>query len=296
MAVKNIIVLLLVCFAIPAAADPLVRDGEFTLSKAEVEYALAASPPQIRESAMVDEASRYEFISTLLVSKRVLAMLEALQVEDDPVTFHEFLFRRLEVAREFDRQLFQNQLVLPDFKALAKERYKISKNEIAPVPEIREASHILLLCTEDCEGEKETETVASLQALKERILEGESFSDLAVEYSQDPGSKTRGGRLSNGIARNAENVDQSFRDALFELDKAGDISDVVRSRFGFHILKLESITPPRERSFDEVRAALEAEIEKRFRQDAYRDHLLTLAPGDHLEIDFDAFDELVNSM
>jgi peptidyl-prolyl cis-trans isomerase C len=296
MAVKNIIVLLLVCFAIPAAADPLVRDGEFTLSKAEVEYALAASPPQIRESAMVDEASRYEFISTLLVSKRVLAMLEALQVEDDPVTFHEFLFRRLEVARELDRQLFQNQLVLPDFEALALERYKISKNEIAPVPEIRESSHILLLCTEDCEGEKETETVASLQALTERILEGESFSDLAVEYSQDPGSKSRGGRLSNGIARNAENVDQSFRDALFELKEVGDISDVVRSRFGFHILKLESVTPSRERSFDEVKPALVAEIEKRFRQDAYRDYLLALAPSDGLEIDFDAFDELVESM
>jgi len=223
-------------------------------------------------------------------------MLEALQVEDDPVTFHEFLFRRLEVARELDKQLFQNQLVLPDFEALALERYKISKNEIAPVPEIREASHILLLCTEDCEGETETETVASLQALKDRILEGESFSDLAVEYSQDPGSKIRGGRLSNGIARNAENVDQSFRDALFELDEVGDISDVVRSRFGFHLLKLESVTPSRERGFDEVRLALVAEIEKRFRQDAYREHLLTLAPENGLEIDFDAFDDLVKSM
>ena len=293
---KNIVVLLLFCIPSWSVADLLVRDGEFTLSKAEVEYALAASPPQIRESAMENEASRYEFFSTLLVSKKVLARLEALQIDDDPATYYEFLFRRLEVARELDRQLFQNQLVLPDFATLAAERYKISKNEIAPVPEIREASHILLLCTEDCDDETEAETVTRLQALKDRILEGESFSNLAVEFSQDPGSKTRGGRLSNGIARNAENVDQSFRDALFELDKAGDISDVVRSRFGFHILKLESITPPRERSFDEVRAALEAEIEKRFRQDAYRDHLLTLAPGDDLEIDFDAFDELVNSM
>jgi peptidyl-prolyl cis-trans isomerase C len=294
--VKNIIVLLFICLALPGKADVLVRDGEFTLSKAEVEYALAASPPQIRESAKVDEASRYEFFSTLLVSKKVLARLEAVQFEEDPATYHEFLFRRLEVARELDRQLFQNQLVLPDFKALAAERYKISKNEIAPVPEVREASHILLLCTEDCEGETETETVASLQVLKDRILEGESFSDLAVEFSQDPGSKTRGGRLSNGIARNAENVDLSFRDALFNLDQPGDISDVLRSRFGFHILKLESVTPSRERSFDEVRVALEAEIEKRFRQDAYREHLLTLAPSDGLEIDFDAFDELVKSM
>ena len=293
---KTYIVLLLLCFAIPATADLLVRDGEFTLSTAEVEYALAASPPQIRASVMENEASRYEFFSTLLVSKKVLAVLEALQVEEDSATYHEFLFRRLEAARELDRQLFQNQLVLPDFEALAKERYKISKNEIAPVPEIRESSHILLLCTEDCEGETEAETVARIQSFKDRILEGESFSDLAVEFSQDPGSKTRGGRLSNGIARNAENVDLSFRDALFALDQPGDISDIVRSRFGFHILKLESVTPSRERSFDEIRPALVAEIEKRFRQDAYREHLLTLAPADGLEIDFDAFDELVNSI
>ena len=293
---KNIAVLLLLSGVTFAAADPMVRDGEFTLSRAEIEYALEGSPPQISESAKVDEASRYEFFASLLVSKKILAMLEALEVDDDPKTYHQFLFRRLEAARELDRQLFQNQLVLPDFEALALERYKISKNEIAPVPEIREASHLLLLCTDDCEGETEAETVASLQLLSDRIENGESFSDLAVEFSQDPGSKNRGGRLSNGIARNAENVDQSFRDALFELDKVGDISDVVRSRFGFHILKLESVTPSRERSFDEVRPALVAEIEKRFRQDAYRDHLLTLAPADGLEIDFDAFDELVNSM
>ena len=41
---KTYIVLLLLCFAIPATADLLVRDGEFTLSTAEVEYALAAHP------------------------------------------------------------------------------------------------------------------------------------------------------------------------------------------------------------------------------------------------------------
>ena len=84
MAVKNIIILLSICFALPATADLLVRDGEFMLSTAEVEYALAASPPQIRESVMEDEASRYEFFATLLVSKKILAMLEALQVEEGP--------------------------------------------------------------------------------------------------------------------------------------------------------------------------------------------------------------------
>ena len=167
---KNIVLFLLVGAVNLAAANPIVRDGEFTLSREEVEYALAGSPPQIRESAKVDEVSRYEFVASLLASKKILAMLEALEVGDDPLTYHQFLFRRLEAARELDRQLFQNRLVLPDFEALALERYEISKDEIAAVPEIREASHILLLCTDKCEGEIEAETIASLQLLRNRFL------------------------------------------------------------------------------------------------------------------------------
>ena len=118
--VKSIFVLVLLCIASWSVADSLVRDGEFTLSRGEVEYALAASPPQIRDSAKTDEASRYEFFVNLLVSKKVLSVMEALEEEDDPTTYYQFLFKRLEAARELDRQLFQNQLELPDFEEIGR--------------------------------------------------------------------------------------------------------------------------------------------------------------------------------
>ena len=70
----------------------------------------------------------------------------------------------------------------------------------------------------------------------------------------------------------------------------------MRSRFGFHILKLESVTPARTRSYEEVKTALKKEIEKRFRQDAYREHLLSLAPKNDLVIDYDAFSDLAGSL
>lgn len=291
---KNIIAVGLLWTLNVAAADIIVSEGDLTLSKGEVAFALEAAPPQVKAGAKADEASRYEFFVNLLVSKKILARLEALDVSEAPATYHQFLFKQMEAARQLDQQLFQNQLVLPDFEALALERYRVSKNEIAPVPEMREASHILLLCTEDCTDE--SEEVEVLYSLKERLLAGESFSDVATEFSQDPGSKNRGGRLSQAIASNAENVDQPVRDALFAIAEVGGISDVVQSRFGFHIVKLESVTPSRTRSFEEVRSALVAEIEKRFRQDAYREHLLALAPKDTIEIDRAAFDALVGSM
>ena len=291
---KNFIALGLLSIMNVAAAETIVSDGDVTLSKGEVAYALAAVPPQVRNSTKTNEASRYEFFVNLLVSKRIMARLEAVDVNEDPDTYYQFYFQQMEMARQLDKQLFQDQLALPDFEALAAERYKVSKNEIALVPELREASHILLLCTEGCA--EETEAVATLEALKERILNGESFANIATEFSQDPGSKTRGGRLSQAVASNAENVDQSVRDALFDIDQIGDISEVVQSRFGYHLLKLESVTLQRERSFEEVRLALVAEIEKRFREDAYQEHILSLAPLDTIEIDGAAFDSLNSSM
>ena len=290
---KNIIAVVLLWTLNVAAADIVLSDGDLTLSKAEVEFALAASPPQIRESVKEDQASRYDFLVNLLVSKKILVRLETLAASDDPATYYQFLFKQLEAARELDKQLFQAQLELPDLEALAQERYKVSIDEIAPVPEMRGASHILLLCTEDCVDKVETDTILELESLRERILAGESFVNIALEFSEDPGSKARGGRLSQSIASNAKSVDPSVREALFALDQVGDISGVVKSRFGFHILKLESVTPSRTQTFEEVRSALVSEIEKRFRQDAYRQHILSLAPQDSIEIDASAFDSIV---
>ena len=73
------------------ATEIIVREGELTLSKAEVEFALAGSPRQIRDSVQSDEASRYEFFVSLLVSKKILAELQALDALEDPIAYHQFL-------------------------------------------------------------------------------------------------------------------------------------------------------------------------------------------------------------
>jgi len=282
MTLKAVIFLFFMALNTVLLAQEAVRADGIAFTVGELRHAYANTPPQIQRAAAADETSRYEFLANLIASKKIKADLDALSPETDGETYYRYVFAMLEAVREFDKKLHAYELELPDFEALAEERYRISKGEIAMVSEVREASHLLLLCGQECdEEEKENE----LEGLRARILDGEPFDELATEFSQDPGSKTRGGRLSRGIEQDAVNVDQTVRDALFGLQSVGDISQVVKSRFGFHIIKLESIIPARERTFEEVKIALIAEVEKRYREDAYREHLLSFAPTEPLVID-----------
>lgn len=71
--------------------------------------------------------------------------------------------------------------------------------------------------------------------LRERVIKGESFSKLASVYSEDPGSRDNGGEL--GFVSRTD-LDPAFAAAAFALKSAGDMSEVIESKFGYHIIQL----------------------------------------------------------
>lgn len=116
--------------------------------------------------------------------------------------------------------------------------------------ERRRASHILIEAgSDDAAARKEAE------ALLARARAGEDFAKLAVQYSDDPGSKGQGGDL--GWATREAFV-QPFAEALFAMTK-GEIRGPVQTQFGYHIIRLDDIEPAHQRSLGEVRAELEAD-------------------------------------
>ncbi len=100
--------------------------------------------------------------------------------------------------------------------------------------EIR-ASHILIRV----QGETDADTAAArttVEDLRTRILAGEDFATLARQYSDDVASGREGGDLGFfGVGR----MVQPFNDAAFALENPGEMSEVVESRFGFHLIRLE---------------------------------------------------------
>jgi peptidyl-prolyl cis-trans isomerase C len=257
------------------------------ITQQELEYVAKALPANMRRQAADDPSAKYEAISATVASKRILRLMNGLSAADDPDLYYEFMFSVLAAAKEVDARRFQKELELPDFAKLAEERYRVSRNEIAVVAERRAISHILLLCSETCDKDQKR---ADLETIRLRALSGESFSDLAAEFSQDPGSVKQGGRLRNPIEEKDDRIDAGFRKGAFSLESSGDISDIVESRFGLHVIKLNEIIPERERTFEEVKQPLIEEVEARFRDDAYRDYILEMGSGDDLLIDRAAVD------
>ena len=86
----------------------------------------------------------------------------------------------------------------------------------------------------------------------------DSFADVAKKNSQDPGSAPGGGDL-DFFARGA--MTKAFEDAAFGLKK-GEVSGVVESEFGYHVIKLTDIKAPKQRSFEELKPEMEADLKK----------------------------------
>ncbi len=140
--------------------------------------------------------------------------------------------------------------------------------------EQRRASHILITAAKDApdvdRAKARTQAEALLAALRKSP---KSFADVARKHSQDPGSASKGGDL-DFFARGA--MVKPFEEAAFALHK-GDISGVVESDFGFHIIQLTEIKAPKAPSFETMRPQLEADLRKQQAQRQFAEQAETFS-------------------
>jgi peptidyl-prolyl cis-trans isomerase C len=118
-------------------------------------------------------------------------------------------------------------------------------------PEQVRASHILIKVPEDADQAKKDESLAAIQALKARIESGEDFAVLAMENSDCP-SKAKGGDLG---FFGREQMVKPFSDAAFAL-QPGRMSDVVETRFGYHLIRVTERQEEQTMPFNDVKEAI----------------------------------------
>jgi peptidyl-prolyl cis-trans isomerase D len=133
--------------------------------------------------------------------------------------------------------------------------------------EQRSVRHLLLTVPPDADDAATQAIEAQLRDIRERILAGEAFAELAQARSQDPGSTGQGGSLGT--------IEQGLMDPVFDSIAfslpVGEISEPVRTRFGYHLIEVTEIIPATTKAFDEVKDELRTEVARQRAESLFYD-------------------------
>jgi peptidyl-prolyl cis-trans isomerase D len=117
------------------------------------------------------------------------------------------------------------------------------------------ARHILIKVKDTAPDEEKKAARAKIEAALKRVKNGEDFAKVATEVSEDS-SKDQGGSL--GVFGEGAMV-KPFEEAAFKLEK-GQISDIVETRFGYHVIKVEDVVPPSKKEVGEVETEIARQL------------------------------------
>lgn len=235
----------ILAFSAPAFADDYVmmkvNDTDVTQSEVNALWAGLFPPGAAPALDSVKPEMRDKILRGVMTEKLLMGEAEKSGIERSPE-----LQKQLEdikkklVVKAFLDQKTADMITDADLK----REYDAMVGSLRDQKEVR-ARHILVAT------EKEAKDV------KAQLASGKSFDDVAKEYSKDPGSAKQGGDLGYFTK---DKMVKEFADAAFGLKK-GEVSDPVKSSFGWHVIKLEDarkVTPP---TFNEAKEGLRAQLQ-----------------------------------
>ena len=153
-----------------------------------------------------------------------------------------------------DQEKIENSIAVSD--AQLRAAYSANMDNFR-MPERVKVRHILVKTVDKSDAEKK-QLLAKAQGLLNQLKGGADFADLAKKNSDDPGSGQQGGDL--GWVVRGQTV-PDFEKAAFSL-KPGELSGVVTTEYGYHIIQVMEKEPARVKPFEEVKAGLATDLKK----------------------------------
>ncbi len=193
------------------------------------------------------EATVAQFIQQFGGEERVGQMLTRMGIERTDLSRS---FKRDMVIREFVQKKVEPSIEVAEEDSRA--FYEQHKESFASVDSVR-ARHIILMARQTDTPEIKEERHKQMMDIRKRAKAGEDFAALARQYSQD-GAASDGGDLGY-FARGM--MVQPFSDAAFALKK-GQISDIVETQFGYHVIQCVDVKPARKTTWEDVRPRVDS--------------------------------------
>jgi peptidyl-prolyl cis-trans isomerase C len=238
------------------ASPVILKSKNIEITEAMLEAALEAIPSEDRAGINAAPKRIAEMLKGMLLNKTLVKEAEQSGLDKSPQVLAEIATARDAIIAKARLKEFEKQLVPPKYENSAREQY-ITQTEKYTIPSDIDSSHILFKT--QCRTEQEALRLAT--ELREKIINGKSFEEAAIELSEDSSVKKNKGNIGT-LPANSLAKDYS---AAAQLLKIGEISKPVVSEFGVHIIRLNKLTVGRKITFDEAKYGIIAEMEAKYK-------------------------------
>ncbi len=243
----------------------------------------------IDEKLMFQEAEKKKIkISKRKIEKGVDSVKERFSGEEE---FKKELKRQKITQKEFKEKISKQLMVMEliDMSVRSKiseptaaeieEFYKKNKDKMVE-PEGVRVRHILIPVSDDATKSQKASALKKIKEAQKKLKKGDDFGEVAKEYSKDPASSKRGGDL--GFFVRGEMVPE-FEKASFALN-VGQTSDIVKTKFGYHIIKCEEKRARQKKILEEVKDNLKNLIFRQKMEEKYEKWIKALRNKANIKI------------
>lgn len=234
--------------------DVLATVGNLSVTKEDLNNELAMLPARWQAQAKT-VGGRKNVVENIVRRRLILQEAQQEGIDKDPKLLVEL--DRMKTARLLNKMLEGNKA---EEEVLLRQRFEQNRAAFK-VPDKAKARHILLKVPPDASREQVAKIQRKAMRIAKEARSGANFAALAKKYSEGP-TRDKGGDL--GVFPRGR-MDPEFENAVFSM-KIGEISDPVRTSFGFHIIKLEDRIQGKEPTYEEVKE----QVAKRFRAQIQR--------------------------
>ncbi|MBK7144172.1 MAG: peptidylprolyl isomerase [Xanthomonadales bacterium] len=236
----------------PAGAQSnylIAKQGKAEVWAIDVDAHLAAMPAGDR-AGFIDSPKRIQQLLGHLLLRRNLA-LEAREsgLDKGPVVERELEQAVEVVLMRYRLEQLRKNIQVPDLEQLAKEKFLASRDAFKS-SETVSIAHVLL----DTKERTDQQAHDQLLAWKAEVASGKTtIEELAKVHSDDPGVPTNKGLYEN---TDVNSFVPEFAEAVRKLGKPGDLSEPVKTQFGYHLIQLRARTPGKAYTWDDVKDRL----------------------------------------
>ena len=235
----------------PKEKNPvLARFDKEVVTVEDYKAALETLPPQLQWAVHQNKDLRAKFLDNIVKKRLLVREAKAKGIKEDQEMQRKIAQFRDELI--LDRYLQEELKNIKVTDKEAQEYYQNHKEEFETEKQVR-ARHILV------------KDKAQAQKILKELQNGADFAQLAKKYSIDKATAEKGGELGFFTRKD---VVKPFSDVAFSL-KPGQLSPVVKTPFGYHIIQVEEVKPARQKSFDEVKNEIKSQLLQEKRQEAF---------------------------